>query len=701
MSEVRQHNRDRWPKSQSKFKNYGTQSEEKSTRTIGTMSEPVKTRNFGNDAQPQSSATQTSILLQQQSLYKLTEQDDIDLKPSTSQRSQYDSRTNGYYPSQRSTSAGHQNQYVPSSLMSPRQKDYSDYDEHQVPHLSQYNDDPRDQYITTRNDYQRSTIQRPHYSSQTRQHIPPSTNLHRTSPPTVEYRSTSLNDRYRTPSPSNHHHFPQSQRSRSPSPLIQKHISTSTNRQRTASPPSQRRSPSPPIQKHISTSTSRQHTASPPSQRLSRQLQRSPSPPSSRHHISSSTKLHRTSLPPDEHRSTSPNNRHHSPLSPSKNYSRKTKDRRRMVSAETDTSLDGMKPQQHRGSQPESPSTREYGTTTNTEGKHPTQTSYSTNPNTRASIAQYETLNSSLPKRQDYTITSPYQDNDNLLRNDQPPSTRKNYRLRPVQDDSNVNNYEQIPSKHDESISAEYTRSFDRPKEYTSKPFTGDRHYQASPTFEQRSDEEEQHISITFTDDGSNEKFFRDLPTGGSISIPKSTVIEPDTLPRSHGQNKSPTHQKHDRVQYREKIAESPLRHGQQRIASIGDSPPLNFGSENILYQSPNNEFTTPFETRYVHDTDDEFGTANNDIRSSTLKRDGLRPRNNRILLLPVINSSRTYVFEKQALPGNHVRQSRINGNFYLATSPTLHSLNSSFQVDDSEIDSTNLNRYGLRSQVA
>ena len=127
-----------------------------------------------------------------------------------------------------------------------------------------------------------------------------------------------------------------------------------------------------------------------------------------------------------------------------------------------------------------------------------------------------------------------------------------------------------------------------------------------------------------------------------------------------------------------------------------------NIGTQSIIHQSPTNEFATPFKVRYVRDNDDEdFSLTNNQIRSSTLKRDDLRSRVNQILLLPVINSSRTYVFEKQSIPASHLRQSRINGNFYLSTSPTLRSLNSSFQHDEPEINPDHFNGRTLRSEVA
>jgi hypothetical protein len=378
-----------------------------------------------------------------------------------------------------------------------------------------------------------------------------------------------------------------------------------------------------------------------------------------------------------------------------------------MASVETDTSLDGMQPKQHRSTQAELPLTRDYELTTNVEKKHPSQTSHSTDPNKRSSHSQYQTLNSSLPKRQEYISTSANENNYKSLRgDDEPPSTRKNYRIRPVQDDSYTNNYEEIPDKQNGSISPEYNRTSDRPKDYTTKTFNGDHGQQISPTNEPISDEEEHKGTLNFTNGVPNEDYIKQLPSGGSISIPSPTVIQPYSLPRSYGRNISPTYPKHERLDNRRKIPKSPpLHYGhRQRVPSIKDV--LYIGSQNIIQQTPNNEVAAEFKIRYIED--DEFTTDNNNIHSSTLKRDDLRSRNNRILLLPVLNSSRTYVFEKQSVPRHQMRQSRTNGNFYLATSPTLRSLDSSFQVDESEIDpltqmidSDQLTGHALRSQVA
>jgi hypothetical protein len=633
---VREHNRERLAERQAKSKKVrdsGTQVEEKSTRTIGTMSETISTRNAGNEVQPQSSATQTSNLFRQQQ----EEEDDIDFQQTTSQQFRHDTKTNGYYPSQRSASVDRRKKYVPSSSIVPQHIDRLDYDQYRPRHRSQYHDDPRDQYISPQDDYQ------PYPSSRTRHRRPSPTSPPHTPPPPVEYRSTPPYDRERTPSPSDHHRLPPTQRSRSP-----------------------------PAKKHVSKSTSQHTSVSPPSQRRSRPPQRSTSPPTSKHHISSSP--HRTPSPPAGYRSPLPNDRHLTP----KNYSYRPKIQSTTpkVSVATDTSLDKMKHQHHRDQQSESPPTREFGTTTSADSIN--------HHHKRRSYSDYQKLDSNPPKYQDHTKKPSYEDNYKSLRDNQPPSTRKNYRLRPETNDSHNNNYEEIPSKHDESNTPPYDR----------------RRQGASPTTAQRSDEEEQYPKKTSKNEILHDNYIRELPTGGSVSIPSTTVIQPDSLPRSRGQNKSPAH--------RRITPELPLHHGQeQQTPPRRHSALLNFGSSHITHQSPFNEIATPFNIRYIQEPDNEFSTDNSNIRSSTLKRDALRSKAHRILLLPVLNSSRTYVFEKQSLPGRQMRQSRSNGNFYLATSPTLRSLNTSFHEDDPDIDpltridSDNLSGHALRSQVA
>ena len=628
---IREHNRERLAQQQAeskRMKDCGTQIEEKSTRTIGTMSEPVATRNAGNEVQPQSSSTQTADLFAQPQ----PDKDEIQLQQTDSQPYRNDPRMNEYYPSQRSTSVDPRMRNKAYSSMERPRKDHLEHDQYRPRHRSHYHDDPRDQYITSHDDYQ------PYPSSRSRHRRPSPTSPHHTPPPPAQYRSTSPYDRYRTPSPSDRHRLPPTQRSRSRSPSSKKHMATSTN----------------------------QHSSrSPPSHRHPRPAQRSNSPPISRHYVSSS--------PP--RRSPSPQTGYRSPLPP-RDDSRRSKYQPQKVSIATDTSIDRLSSRQHQPSQSDSPSTREFGTSTSPVlGNHQRRPSYT----------DYQKLDSNPPKHQDHYKSS---------RDNQPPSTRKNYRLRPKANDSYTNNYEEIPAKNDESNSSPYIRAFDRTKEHSPKPFSDDRRRPAeSPTTARRFDEE-QYPKTTINDETTNDNDIRELPADGSISIRSTSLIQPDSIPRSRGQKKSP--------------ARIPLFHGEQRMTPPRrDSSLLNFGTTHFQHQSPMNEIAMPLNIRYLSEPDDEFATDNFNIRTSTWKRDALRDKANRILLLPVLNSSRTYVFEKQPLPERQLRQSRTNGNFYLATSPPLRSLNSSFHEGDLDLDPVthndpdNLTGPTFRTQVA
>ncbi|CAF2399723.1 unnamed protein product [Rotaria sp. Silwood2] len=387
--------------------------------------------------------------------------------------------------------------------------------------------------------------------------------------------------------------------------------------------------------------------------------------------------------PPFEYRSesdeeqqddVSPSNKHLIPLLLSSNRSHKVKSQRQMASIETDTSLDGMRSSQHRGAQSEPLSTREFGTTTSSQKKRSSKT---------RDLADLNTILSQ-------------QGDDKLGRSgSSPPLSRKNYRLKPTLDDAEINNTEKINSNHDKPIPSRSNYNFDYDQKQTRNSFENDYHPPRRPAFEKRIDEEEQELTIHLYNEIPNQQDVAELRSDSSILLPSTNVTQPDTFPRVRRQLKLPTSQQN---------TESKLRHAQQQqIPSTNTSLVLNIGTENIILQSPDNEFTVPFERQYVYEPNHDFTTENEQIRSSTLKRDDLRTRNIQKILLPILNSSRTYVIEKQPLHGNPVRQSQTNGNFYLATSPTLRSLNSSYLADDSDInpltqmiETTNLNGHEL-----
>jgi hypothetical protein len=307
-----------------------------------------------------------------------------------------------------------------------------------------------------------------------------------------------------------------------------------------------------------------------------------------------------------------------------------------MYSQETDTSLDAMKHQHHIGVQYEPRSTREKGTSPSIRSKKPT-TSHRLIDTSIYSQEQYPTPHSSLPRRHDRSQREYYIQ-----------ATTDDYQEREEEEEE-----DEEPSMHDQSTMAELLVSLDHYTQCESQPFMADHYVQTTPTL----DEDERRNGF----DLPEESDIRELPIRRSISIPQPVVIQPDTLPRTRRSQYSPPRPKRDGLDYTGKILEVSLHHGQQQRTSMRDSPLLNIGTEHIIQQSPTNEYTIPFETRYISDS----------IRSSTG-----RSRSNNSIIVPVLNSPRTHLF-----PNSPIRQSRSNGNFYLSSGPT-RSLNSSFRLD-------------------
>ncbi|CAF1637184.1 unnamed protein product [Rotaria magnacalcarata] len=328
--------------------------------------------------------------------------------------------------------------------------------------------------------------------------------------------------------------------------------------------------------------------------------------------------------------------------------------RPQMHSQETDTSLDAMRRKNHAGVQYEPLSTREKGTTPSLRIRKPTT-------NHRSA-----TLDASIYSEHRYPMphsTIPVDYNRSRRTHfHQPPITTYDYREHRNQspyddyDDSGDEEEEdEIRSMHDQSTMAELLVYLDHYTQCESQPFMADRYIQTTPTV----DDDDEHGN---TFDNGEESFIRQLPRSGSISISQPVIIQPDTLPRRHQPQASPTRPTRDGLDYTGNILEVSLHHGQlQRTASIRDSHLLNIGTENILNQPAAHEYATPFETRFIYESDS----------SSTL-----RSRKNGSMIAPVLNSARTHMLTRSP-----VRQSRSNGNFYLSTAPSRSS-NSSLRVD-------------------
>ncbi len=352
----------------------------------------------------------------------------------------------------------------------------------------------------------------------------------------------------------------------------------------------------------------------------SHRRRRSPmSPPISYHSVTNLAQDHRPPLSIYRPHTPSPPRRTRSPSPYRRPRSATPRYRPPMYSQETDTSLDAMKHQQHIGVQYEPRSTREKGTTPSIRVKKPT-------PSHRPiETSIYPTSQPSLPRAHDRYYIQPTTD-------DYPEEEEEE------QED-------EAPSMHDQSTMAELIVSLDHYTQCDSQPYMADHYVQTSPTLDE--------------DDLPKEPVFRELSTRRSIIMPQPMVIQPDSLPRP----RRPQHSsKRDGLDYTGKNLEVSLRHGQQqRTTSQRNSPLLNIGTQHIIHQSPTNEYTVPFETRYVYDS----------MRSSTL-----RSRSNSSIIVPVLNSPRTHMFTHSP-----VHQSRSNGNFYLSTAPA-RSLNSSFRLN-------------------
>ncbi|CAF0885690.1 unnamed protein product [Adineta ricciae] len=344
--------------------------------------------------------------------------------------------------------------------------------------------------------------------------------------------------------------------------------------------------------------------------------------------------------------------RHHSPYRPTTSHyrtrtptpprpPRSTTRRRRpqMHSQETDTSLDAMKHQQHAGVQYDPRSTHERGTTPSLRSKKPTSPYRPLTPDT--------TLYSPRP----YPTSSRHHSPQSFQLE---PSRRiDHYRDKREYEEEE----EEPPVMHDKSTMAELTVSFDHYTQCDAQPFMADRYIQTTPT----NDDDEHYNSYEY----SNDSDIRQLPRRTSTYIPQPIVIQPDTLPRPQRSRYSPTRPKRDGLDYTGNILELSLHHGQQqRTTPIPGSPVLHIGTENVILQSSTDEYTIPFETRYIHDSFPSR-TGKDSPFISTIR-----------------DSPQTRLFSSSS----PVRQSKSNGNFFLTTAPT-RSLNSSFRLEISADD--------------
>ena len=290
-------------------------------------------------------------------------------------------------------------------------------------------------------------------------------------------------------------------------------------------------------------------------------------------------------------------------------------------------------------SPPQSPPPRTRDSvTTSSSGKNPAyRTNRSTDSSSKSSHSQHPKSNSSLSKHYDDHRTPPRQDDYTVVKGETSVSSSATGRIRSTEKKTYASNYEEKTPRSNESISPKYDHNTTRSEQINFKPIKDDPYYPGKPLSEKSPGKP---ITVVKSDKEFDDNSIRKLPSGSSTS----------TLHHAQQQRQTP-----------------PTRH----------SPVLNIGTENFIRQSSINESSTPFETHYVREPNRNFTTNN----SSPLKHDDLRSENKRILLLNVINSSRTYVFEKQSSPDKNIHESRSNGNFLLGSPRISPSLNSSVQA--------------------
>ena len=327
------------------------------------------------------------------------------------------------------------------------------------------------------------------------------------------------------------------------------------------------------------------------------------------------------------------------------------------IPVETDTSMDGVKISVNIGVQPEPKSTRDQATSPTLGPGRPVQPSltvirpqpqdrsiHSTSSDYQRRTASHTDNSKPNPDR----FTPIYRENF-IQRDDQSPSTRRSYLIRPVNRDDSRMAHSRTSSMYDVSTKTDPHKG----EQHKLKPFIDDSYVSIIPPPDRSYPEP---IRSNITPDRRHDSYTEKLRRDDSISIVPATVTEPDTLPRSIHKHQTPTRDRSPSFLPHSHVTNETL-HRQDRF----DQPAsrLHRADENILGPSSNTEVATPFENRYVRE-------PNRDFRTLSLNS----PSGAQTFLLPVLNSSRTYVFERHAQPAGQVHQSPWNENFYLASQP-------------------------------
>ncbi|CAF1229518.1 unnamed protein product [Adineta steineri] len=333
-----------------------------------------------------------------------------------------------------------------------------------------------------------------------------------------------------------------------------------------------------------------------------------------------------------------PQRSHSSSFSNNKPSPRKTKPRTPTATIETDTSLDGMKHPVHVGVQSDPPSTKHKRTSIHAEELPLPQNIYPTTTH---------------PKR---TNSSSTQNQDNLIDVQiVSPKQKDDQNRTPTK--GHLTNYEEKKTpKGKKLLLYNYNLVYNQLTIYFSDTNKNNYNQYEDIPFEQVPNKKEKPYVLRHS-------YIQELPSSSTTLIPTDVVHHSST---SHQNQKAPARPQ-------------PIHYAEQKqIPPVTEPRPLHFGTQNIITHPPNNEVATPIEKEIIYERNRSF-TFNNHENLNSKKRP--------LFLMPVINSSRTYVVEKQTPPDNTIRKSRINRNFFLANPPTLRPLRKTYQSVDSGID--------------
>ncbi|CAF1593693.1 unnamed protein product [Adineta ricciae] len=282
---------------------------------------------------------------------------------------------------------------------------------------------------------------------------------------------------------------------------------------------------------------------------------------------------------------------------------------------------------------------------------------HNTSPNKKGQSSKFTTETDTsldgMPPKKNQGVQSDPRSTKDVDTSTYPSSKHQVTKLTPMNQVSHLPNYEEHPNKPTST------------KTYVVRPTDKE-----DSTNEPKCYADNKPITIRPSNKSPDENHTRKSPI----------ALRPGTYVLSTDEKKTTTaYSDENSVEKGKKAPPPPYNYGEQHeIPPTRESPVLSIGTEHIIQQSPDNEHTTPLETPYIEDPNRSFHLANSGDSPSNKKR---------VVLLRVLNSAQTYIFEQQPSSNKSVHQSRSNTNFYLASSPTFRSFNTSPQVNDTTVN--------------